>query len=146
MNLYTGNEDPSLSGSKVLAWTDKHPDRPHWNYYLSLHMVGKKPVTLLQNCPCSKYIATYDYKHNRLHFKKAISRYFFTAHVRSTYDGRLCFHKCVSVQLSGRGGPVPGLCVGGTPSQVWRGAPSQVWVGRYPIPGLWWGVPRPRFG
>ena len=32
--------------------------------------------------------------------------YIFTAHVR-TYDGRLCFHRCVSVQLSGGGVPCP---------------------------------------
>ena len=41
----------------------------------------------------------------------------FTACVR-TYDGRLCFHRCVSVQLCGGGYPIPGLGRGGTPSQV----------------------------
>ena len=89
----------------------------------------------------------------------------FTARVRSTYDGRLCFHRCVSVQLLGGGGypipglrgyPIPGLdggrypsqvwMVGGTPSQVWMvgGYPGQVWmVGEYHIPGLdGLGVPR----
>ena len=49
-----------------------------------------------------------------------------TTRVR-TYDGRLCFHKCVSVQLSG-GYPISGLGRGG--------APFQVWVGGYPISGL----------
>ena len=57
-----------------------------------------------------------------------------TACVR-TYDGRLCFHRCVSVQLSGGGVyPIPGLDGGGG----------------YPIPGLggWGGgeVPHPRSG
>ena len=42
----------------------------------------------------------------------------FNARVR-TYDGRLFFHRCVSVQLSGGGGFTP----------------SKVWVG---------GIPRPR--
>ena len=47
----------------------------------------------------------------------------FTVRVCSTYDGRLCFHRCVSVQLSG--GEV-------TPSQVW----GQAGGAGYPIPGL----------
>ena len=68
-----------------------------------------------------------------------------TARVR-TYDGRLCFHRCVSVQLSGGGYPIPSLSRGiphprsggggysisgrgGTPSQVGGGTPSQVWGG-----------------
>ena len=52
------------------------------------------------------------------------------------YDGRLCFHRCVSVQLFWGGG-------GGTHSQVWMGLPHPAdrvvpqpsWWG-YPIPGL----------
>ena len=83
-----------------------------------------------------------------------------------TYDGRLCFHRCVSVQLSG-GYPVPSLG-GGVPHlrSGQGGTPSQ--VGGYPISGLvlvphprscWgvgglrvpharsgWGVPHPRSG
>ena len=60
-------------------------------------------------------------------FDQVIHR-FITARVRSTYDGRLCFHRCVSVQLSGGGYPISGLGRGDTPSQVW--------VGGYPISGL----------
>ena len=43
----------------------------------------------------------------------------FTARVR-TYNGRLCFHRCVSVQLPWGGGgyPISGLGRGGTRSQV----------------------------
>ena len=56
-----------------------------------------------------------------------------TARVRSTYDGRLCFHRYVSVQLWGGGWyPISSLDRGGTPSQVWTrggGTPSQVQVG-----------------
>ena len=85
------------------------------------------------------------------HIREWYYTWIFTACVRSTYDGRLCFHRCVSVQLSGVGGvssprsvgggyPIPGLWVGGihprsvgegTPSQVcgWGGTQSQVWVG-----------------
>ena len=89
----------------------------------------------------------------------------FTARVH-TYDGRLCFHRCVSVQLSEGGYPIPGLgrgvphprsgLEGGVPHprsgevphprSGWRGTPSQVWPGGYPISG-WgylisgWGVP-----
>ena len=84
-----------------------------------------------------------------------------TVRVR-TYDGRLCFHRCVSVQLSGgvphsrsgRGGiPIPGLAGGGgTPSQVWPGGypskvwlgggtPSQVWSGGVPPDQVWMGYP-----
>ena len=75
-----------------------------------------------------------------------------TARVR-TYDGRLCFHRCVSVQLWGGGYPVPSIGRGGTPSQVWLGeglphlrsgggTPSQV-QGGYPISGPGGGVPPP---
>ena len=86
---------------------------------------------------------------------------FFTARVRSTYDGRLCFHRCVSVQLSGWGVPHPrsgwgggypisGLDDGGVPyprSGWWQGypipgldgggTPSQVWMEGTPWPGLY---------
>ena len=60
-------------------------------------------------------------------------------------DGRLCFHRCVSVQLSGWGGvPHPGneerYCIpgpdrGGVPHSRsrCRVAPYQVWTGEYPI-------------
>ena len=56
---------------------------------------------------------------------------FFTARVR-TYDGRLCFHRCVSVQLGG-----------GTRSSLgWGGYPIQPWMGGYPIqPWMGWGLP-----
>ena len=53
-----------------------------------------------------------------------------TARVRSTYDGRLCFHRCVSVQLLRGGGlPHPKVCVGGGThtSSGWWGVP-QVWM------------------
>ena len=64
-----------------------------------------------------------------------------TARVR-TYDGRLCFHRCVSVQLSGAGGTPSKVWLGGggTPSQVYPGyPPDQVWIG-YP-PQTWDGEP-----
>ena len=76
----------------------------------------------------------------------------FTARVR-TYDGRSCFHRCVSVQLSGgagggypipslgRGVPHPRSGQGGvTPSHFQGGTPSQV-QGGYPIPCLGGGSP-----
>ena len=74
----------------------------------------------------------------------------FTARVRSTYDGRLCFHRCVSVQLSGGGVPhlrsgqgrypIPDL---GVPHSANLGTPSQVWSGGggYPILPMGWWVP-----
>ena len=90
-----------------------------------------------------------------------------TARVR-TYDGRLCFHRCVSVQLSGGGYHVVSLGRGGTPSHVWLGGYPISGPGGYPISGLGeypipgprgypipgpgvphprsWGVPHPRFG
>ena len=77
----------------------------------------------------------------------------FTARVRSTYDGKLCFHRCVSVQLLGGGRyPMPGLDGGWYPIPCLDGR-------GYPIPGLdggWWypipgldgggGIPHPRSG
>ena len=87
---------------------------------------------------------------------------FFTARVRSTYDGRLCCHRCVSVQLSGGGGvPCPRSGSWGVPhprsgswgvphprSGWWGGYPSQVWMvgGGTPARSGWWGVPHPRSG
>ena len=56
--------------------------------------------------------------HSWRYFVLGLPCFLITARVR-TYDGRLCFHRCVSVQLSGGGG-----------------TPSQVWVGGYPISGL----------
>ena len=62
----------------------------------------------------------------------------FTARVR-TYDGRLCFHRCVSVQLSGRGYPVPNLDRGVPhPRSGWGGTPGL--AGGYLRSG--WGVPQ----
>ena len=49
----------------------------------------------------------------------------FTARVR-TYDGRLCFHRCVSVQ----GG------WGGTRSQIFGGVPGLRFSGGEGLPGL----------
>ena len=90
-------------------------------------------------------------------------------HPCTKYDGRYCFHRCLSVNISGggtlsRSGGVPHLrsgvgmypiqvwMVGGTPSQRWR-YPSQVWmVGGYSIlgevswPGLDGLVPHLRSG
>ena len=58
-----------------------------------------------------------------------------TARIRSM-TGRYCFHRCLSVNISG----------GGTPSRSgWYGGgtPSQVWLGWYPIQG---GTPLARPG
>ena len=73
-----------------------------------------------------------------------------------SYDGRLCFHRCVSVQLSGGGVPRPrSEWGGGTPCQVWvGGTPFKVWVGvpccrsgwGIPCSRSGWGVPHPRSG
>ena len=45
MYLHTHNEVPSFSGSKVIAWTDRHTDRQtsrlEWNYNLSAYADGK---------------------------------------------------------------------------------------------------------
>ena len=58
----------------------------------------------------------------------------FTARVR-TYDGRLCFHRCVSVHEGG----VPGLrFLGGVPGLRFSGGGSQV-------SDFWGGVPGLRF-
>ena len=74
-----------------------------------------------------------------------------TARARSTYNGRLCFHRCVSVQLSGLGGyPNQGRTGAGEVPRVpqarsgWWGYPA------YPQPGLdgggTWGTPTTRTG
>ena len=79
--------------------------------------------------------------------------FIFTARVR-TYDGRLCFHRCVSVQLWGGGGwyPISGLMVGrGLPHPRSDGggylSPGQM-VGGVPHPRSngGGGVPHPRSG
>ena len=64
----------------------------------------------------------------------------FTARIRSM-TGRYCFHRCLSVNISGGGYPVQVWMVGGIPhprSGQSGGTPSQVWLGGggYPIPGL----------
>ena len=71
-----------------------------------------------------------------IHNRPACNRWpIITARVR-TYDGRLCFHRCVSVQ--GRGVPGPGR--GGSQVQVQVGG-SQVQVGGVPCLGgsQFWG-------
>ena len=86
---------------------------------------------------------------------------------RTKYEGRYCFHRCLSVNISGGGTPsrsgwwgggTPARSgwLGGTPSQVWGGGypsqvlmggtPSQVWVGVYPIQVLMVGGTHLRFG
>ena len=45
MYLHTENEVHSHSSSKVTAWTDRHTDRPNWNYYISAYWVY--PVQVL---------------------------------------------------------------------------------------------------
>ena len=59
-----------------------------------------------------------------------------TARIRSM-TGRYCFHRCLSVNISGEGE--------GTPSRSgWWGVPyPRSRVGGYPIPGLGWGYPIP---
>ena len=62
---------------------------------------------------------------------------FFTARVR-TYDGRLCFHRCVSVQLLGGGTPSLSIpipihpCPGGVPDPALDGGVPQPWIGGVP--------------
>ena len=83
--------------------------------------------------------------------------YIFTAHIH-TYDGRLHFHRCVSVQLLG-GYPIPGLGRGvphprsgwgvphpdGVPPRHGTGYPPRHGMG-YP-PDMGWGTfPRPGMG
>ena len=59
-----------------------------------------------------------------------------TARVRSTYDGRLCFHRCVSLQLLG-GFPITGLERGVPHHRSGWGVPQvppyHDWMG-YPCP------------
>ena len=93
--------------------------------------------------------------------------WFVTALIRSM-TGRYCFHRCLSINISG-GYPIPGLGWRGTPYQVWGGGyprqvlmmeggtkgtpqlgldgggyPAQVWGGvGTPARSKWWGVPHP---
>ena len=53
-------------------------------------------------------------------------------------DGRLCFHRCLSLHTCEGGYPIPG--------QDGGDAPFPGLDGRYPIPGLDRGVPYPRSG
>ena len=72
--------------------------------------------------------------------------FFYFYRPRTKYEGRYCFHRCLSINIS-RGYPVPGLrrypiqvwMVGDTPSQVWGGGVNLSRSGGYPIPGLGWG-------
>ena len=41
MYVYTKNEVLSFSSSKVITQTDRHIDRPKWNYYLSANADSK---------------------------------------------------------------------------------------------------------
>ena len=89
-------------------------------------------------------------------------------HPHTKYEGRYCFYRCLSVNISGEGGtpsgqpeegysiPAPGggypiqltgglphprSRQGGTPSQVWTGVPPiQNWIG-YPLSRTGWGNP-----
>ena len=88
---------------------------------------------------------------------------FITTCIRSM-TGRYCFHRCLSVNISGGypiqvwmvgGYTIPGLAGGVPHSRSGQGVtPSQVWPGGrvgwggvgYCIPGLARGVPHPRFG
>ena len=78
---------------------------------------------------------------------------FVTTRIHSTYDGRLCFHRCVSVQLlGGWGAPSQVWMVGGVlphPRSGWSGVPHprSGWCGGTPSQ-VWmlWGVPHPRSG
>ena len=49
MYLYAKFEIPSISHSKVTAWTDTQTDRPDWNYYLSAYADGNKFYTHVEN-------------------------------------------------------------------------------------------------
>ena len=79
-----------------------------------------------------------------------------TARIRSM-TGRYCFHRCLSVNISGGGYPVSGPGGEGYPisGSSRGGTRSQVQVGGYPISGLGgrgvphlmrWGVPHLRSG
>ena len=64
---------------------------------------------------------------------------------RTKYEGRYCFHRCLSVNISGgRGYPILGLSGGVSHSRSgWGRTPSQVSQG-VPVPGLDRRVPCPR--
>ena len=75
---------------------------------------------------------------------------------RTKYEGRYCFHKCLSVWMV-RGHPISGLRGGGTPSRSgWWGVPHPRPGVGVPQPGLdgggtlarswWWGIPHPKGG
>ena len=91
-------------------------------------------------------------------------------HPRTKYEGRYCFHRCLSVcqhfggvqvQVGGWGYLIQLTEGGGIPSQVWTngtpsqvqvegypiqligGTPSQVWIGGVPHPRPEWGYPPP---
>ena len=68
---------------------------------------------------------------------------FITARIGSM-TGRYCFHRCLSVNISGRGGNRSSLGWGGYPNLGWGGYPK-LGLG-VPGPKLGWGVPGLRSG
>ena len=71
--------------------------------------------------------------HKRPYLRNPSLHFIITARIRSM-TGRYCFHRCLSVNISG----------GGTPSRSgWWGTPSQVWLRGVSHPRSGWGYPIP---
>ena len=145
----------SLSGNVLWSYYQNIRDGSGLPLEVPIHWRAHQPCILVKS-PCMKrgktkmfpqvrlVICTYQLSHghdslNKCIFLRLIDFY----RPRTKYEGRYCFHRCLSVHISGEGIPSSRSGGGGVPHprSEWRGTPSQVQAGGYPIPGPGRGVP-----